>query len=356
MPSILGRKDNLLGMTCGEMERLALDNGQPRFRGRQIYQGIYARRQCDWAAFTDLKAAFREYLAAHYAVRYPQIVRDFVSRDGSIRYLLGLDDGEAVEAVFMPEENRTTLCISSQVGCAVDCKFCFTGILGVKRNLTAGEIVGQVLCLAVAHHIPRRSRLNVVFMGMGEPLLNYDPVMKAVEILADHAGMELALRHITVSTSGIIPRILDMAREKARPHLAVSLNASSDEQRTALMPINRKYPLQDLLEACKEYPLRPREKLTFEYVMLGGINDADADAASVAALVRGISAKVNLIPYNSGPGLPYCSPALSRVLAFQKILMDRGVPAFIRISRGQDIMGACGQLRLSDLPDAAARN
>jgi 23S rRNA (adenine2503-C2)-methyltransferase len=354
MPPTLRQQNNLLGMTCGELERLAEDCGQPRFRGRQIYQGIYARRERDWAGFTNLNPKFREFLSTHHTVDYPQITREFVSRDGSIRYLLGLEDGESVEAVYMPEENRTTLCISSQVGCAVDCRFCFTGILGVKRNLTAGEIVGQVLCLAVAHHIPRRARLNVVFMGMGEPLLNYSPVMKAVEILADPAGVALALRHITISTSGIVPRIEDMAREPARPHLAVSLNASSDEQRTELMPINRKYPLRELLRVCREYPLRPREKLTFEYVLLGGVNDTDADAARVAGLVRNIPAKVNLIPYNSGPGLPYCSPPLARVLAFQQVLASRHVPAFIRVSRGQDIMGACGQLRLEGVRGATA--
>ncbi|HEV2348834.1 MAG TPA: 23S rRNA (adenine(2503)-C(2))-methyltransferase RlmN [Terriglobia bacterium] len=346
------RQNNLLGMTCDELERLAVDCGQPRFRGRQVYQGVYARRERDWTGFTDLHAKFRAYLHQYYAVLYPQITREFVSRDGSIRYLLGLEDGESAEAVYMPEENRTTLCISSQVGCAVDCRFCFTGLLGVKRNLTAGEIVGQVLCLAVAHHIPRRSRLNVVFMGMGEPLLNYAPVMKAVEILADPAGVAMALRHITISTSGIVPRIKDMAREPARPHLAVSLNASSDEQRTELMPINRKYPLRELLRACREYPLRPREKLTFEYVLLGGVNDSDADAARVADLMRNIPAKVNLIPYNSGPGLPYRSPPLGRVLAFQQVLANRRVPAFIRVSRGQDIMGACGQLRLEGVHGA----
>src|SRR5690242_9949754 len=181
MPPTLRQQTNLLGMTCGELEHLAEHCGQPRFRGRQVYQGIYARRERDWAGFTDLNLKFREFLSTHHTVDYPRITRVFVSRDGSIRYLLGLEDVESVEAVYMPEENRTTLCISSQVGCAVDCRFFFTGILGVKRNLTAGEIVGQVLCLAVAHHIPRRARLNVVFMGMGEPLLNYSPVMKAVE-------------------------------------------------------------------------------------------------------------------------------------------------------------------------------
>ncbi len=347
MPPTLTHDKNLLGLTRGELERFAVDCGQPGYRGRQIYQGLYARRERGFAGLTDLDAKFREYLSTHYAVQYPAIEREFRSRDESIRYLLKLEDGESVEAVYMPEENRTTLCISSQVGCAVDCRFCFTGILGVKRNLTAGEIVGQVLALAGEQHIPRRARLSVVFMGMGEPLLNYAPVMKAVQIMADSAGSALALRRITVSTSGIVPRIYDMAREPARPHLAVSLNASTDEQRTALMPINRKYPLRELMRACREYPLRPRERLTFEYVLLGGVNDSDADASRVAELVRHISAKINLIPYNSGPELPYHSPPLERVLAFQQVLLDRHVPAFIRVSRGQDIMGACGQLSLN---------
>jgi len=340
---------NLLGLGRAELEQLAVDCGHARFRGRQLYQGIYARRACDFASLTDLDAKFREQLTANYAIHYPRTEREFKSRDGSIRYLLGLEDGETVEAVYMPEENRTTFCISSQVGCAVDCRFCFTGLLGVKRNLTAGEMVGQVLALATAQHIPRRARLNVVFMGMGEPFLNYGPVMKAVGILADPAGMALTLRRITVSTSGIVPRIHDMAREPARPRLAISLNASSEEQRTALMPINRKYSLRELMQACREYPLRPRERLTFEYVLLGGVNDSDADATRVAELVRGLPAKINLIPYNSGPELPYRAPPLERVLAFQQVLMQRHVPAFIRVSRGQDIMGACGQLSLAKI-------
>jgi 23S rRNA (adenine2503-C2)-methyltransferase len=352
-PAITEEK-NLLGKTCAELERLAVDCGQPRFRGRQIYQGLYARRAREFSGLTDLDAKFREYLSTHYAVQYPRIERLFPSRDESVRYLLKLEDGEMVEAVYMPEENRTTFCISSQVGCAVDCRFCFTGLLGVKRNLTAGEIVGQVLALAAEQHIPRRARLSVVFMGMGEPLLNYAPVMNAVQILADSAGAALALRRITVSTSGIIPRIYDMAREPFRPNLAISLNASNEEQRTALMPINRRYPLRELMRACREYPLRPRERLTFEYVLLGGINDSDADAARVAELVRDIPAKINLIPYNSGPEFPYHSPPLERVLAFQQVLMDRHVPAFIRISRGQDVMGACGQLSLAGVRDGMA--
>ncbi|MGH7248278.1 MAG: 23S rRNA (adenine(2503)-C(2))-methyltransferase RlmN, partial [Pseudomonadota bacterium] len=248
---------------------------------------------------------------------------------------------------------RTTLCISSQVGCAVDCKFCFTGLLGVKRNLTAGEIVGQVLAIAEEQGLWTRPatkappRLNVVFMGQGEPLLNFAPVMTAVEILADHLGCGIALRRITVSTAGIVPRIYDFARALARPKLAISLNASSEAERSALMPINRKYPLRDLLEACRAYPLRPRESLTFEYVMLDGVNDSDADAGRVAELVRGIPSRVNLIPYNGGAELPYHASPMERVLGFQRVLADRRVPTFIRISRGQDVMAACGQLSLA---------
>lgn len=346
MAKITADNKNLLGLTRAELEQLALECGEAPYRGRQLYQGIYARRSRDFAAFTDLDKKFRELLASHYQVSLPPIERRFASRDGSVRCLLRLEDGEAIESVYMPEEDRATLCISSQVGCAVDCRFCFTGLLGVKRNLTAGEITGQVLALADDQRLPRRSRLNVVFMGMGEPLLNLGPVMKAVEILADSEGVSIALRRITVSTAGIVPRIYDFARFAARPRLAVSLNASTDEQRSALMPINRKYPLGELMRACREYPLRPRERLTFEYVLLAAVNDSDADAERVAEMVHGIPATVNLIPYNSGPELPYRAPPLERVLAFQQALIERHIPCYIRISRGQDVMAACGQLSL----------
>ena len=249
----------------------------------------------------------------------------------------------------MPEEDRTTLCLSSQVGCALDCAFCFTALLGSKRNLTAGEIIGQVLAVAAEQNLGLEVRLNLVFMGMGEPLLNLPQLTKAVEVLADPEGVGVALRRITVSTVGILPRIQELAHQSRRPKLAISLNASHDEQRSALMPINRKYPLGDLLRVCRDYPLRPWEHLTFEYVLLEGINDADADARRVASLLRDLRAKVNLIPYNSGPELPYRAPAFERVVAFQKILADRRIPTFIRISRGQDIRAACGQLSLEGL-------
>jgi 23S rRNA (adenine2503-C2)-methyltransferase len=347
MPDSASQRKNLLGLSLTELEQLALNHGQSRYRGRQIYRGMYSRHATNFDALTDLDKKFRESLQAKYQIAVPQIVREFCSQDGSTRFLLGLEDGRTVEAVHMPRERRMTLCISSQVGCAVDCRFCFTGLLGVQRNLTAGEMVGQVLALIEACRIPRAYPLNVVFMGMGEPFLNFGPVMDAVRILADHAGVGIALRRITVSTSGIVPRIEDLAREPVRPHLAISLNASTDEQRTALMPINHKYPLAELMRACRAYPLRPRESLTFEYVLLDGVNDSDQDAQRVGELVRGIRAKVNLIPFNPGPDLPYRPPPLERVLAFQQVLFKLNTPAFIRISRGQDVMAACGQLSLA---------
>jgi 23S rRNA (adenine2503-C2)-methyltransferase len=216
----------------------------------------------------------------------------------------------------------------------------------LKRNLTAGETVGQVIALMREHAIAPSARLNVVFMGMGEPLLNFRAVMKAIRIMAEREGLAIPERRMTLSTAGIIPGIRALGREPVRPKLAVSLNATTDEQRSRLMPLNRKYPLSELMAACREYPLRPRERLTFEYVLLDGINDSPEDAERVARLIRGLRAKVNLIPYNSGAQLPYCPPPFDRVVAFQKLLTSRGVPAFVRISRGQDIRGACGQLML----------
>jgi 23S rRNA (adenine2503-C2)-methyltransferase len=342
-------RDNLLGLNREELENLAVSFGQPRYRGRQLYHGIYARRVREFSGLTDLRGDFRDALAARHAILYPQVEREFSSRDGAVRYLFRLHDGNLVETVYMPEEERTTLCLSSQVGCALDCRFCFTALLGSKRNLTAGEILGQVLAVAAGQNVARGARLNLVFMGMGEPLLNLPQVSKAVGILADREGVGVPLRRITLSTVGILPRIEELARKPGRPKLAISLNASHDEQRSALMPINKKYPLADLLRVCRAYPLRPWEHLTFEYVLLDGFNDADADARRVADLLRGLRAKVNLIPYNSGPELPFRAPPFERVVAFQNILTDRYIPAFIRISRGQDIRAACGQLSLEGL-------
>ena len=286
----------------------------------------------------------------------PRIEKRYQSTDGSVRYLLALQpqgkpqSGAApptarVEAVFMPSEGRQTICISTQAGCAVDCHFCLTAQLGLIRNLTAGEIVGQVLLALEDHRDSPAPRTNVVLMGQGEPLLNYEPVMAAVRILLDSKGVGLAARHVTLSTSGIVPGIERLGNEKIRPKLAISLNASNDEQRDAIMPINRKYPLAVLLDACRKYPLRPREQLTFEYVLLGGFNDSAEDARRVVRLVSGLQAKVNLIPWNPGE-LPYRAPEPDRVEEFRRILTEKGVPAFVRYSRGRDVSAACGQLAL----------
>lgn len=344
---------NLFGLDRAELENIALACGEPRYRGRQLFHGIYGLRRTHAESLTDLSKSFRQQLAQRFRITLPQIQERFCSRDRAVRYLFDLEDGQAVESVFIPERARTTLCISSQAGCAVDCRFCFTALMGLKRNLTAGEIAGQVYAVLGDQAVRQGARLNVVFMGMGEPLLNFDQVMKAVRLLADPGGLALPARRITLSTSGIIPRIRDLASEPVRPKLAVSLNASTNEQRASLMPLNRKYPLEELIETCRNYPLRPRERLTFEYVLLGGVNDSDDDARRVAEMVSGMRAKINLIPYNSGSGLPYSAPNFSRVLAFRELLAGRQVDAFIRISRGQDVRAACGQLAL-ETPAAKA--
>ena len=245
----------------------------------------------------------------------------------------------------MPEENRQTICISTQAGCAVDCHFCLTATLGLIRNLTAGEIVGQVLVALEENRAALKPQTNIVLMGQGEPLLNYDAVMAALRILLDPNGMAISPKHATLSTSGIVPGIERLAQEKMRPKLAISLNASSNEQRDKIMPINRKYPIEKLLDACARYPLRTWEWLTFEYVLLGGFNDSPDDARRVVRLLSNLRAKVNLIPWNPGE-LPYEKPDPARVEEFRRIITDKGMPAFVRFSRGQDVMAACGQLAL----------
>jgi len=246
----------------------------------------------------------------------------------------------------MPEGDRDTVCISSQVGCPVDCKFCMTALMGLERSLTAGEIVGQVLFVARDNNLlADNKRFNIVMMGMGEPLLNLPNVLKATRILCDPEGVGMAERRITLSTSGIIPKIEELGKAEVRPKLAISLNASTEEMRQELMPITRKWHLKDLIEACRAYPLRPWEKLTFEYVLLGGVNDTDADARRVARLLANLNCKVNLIALNPGPGIPYKTPAPDRVTAFQQELMRKAIPCFIRKPRGLDIFAACGQLK-----------
>ncbi len=339
--------DLWLGKTEDELVSFAEQLGEAPYRGKQIYQSVYARRVIDIAGMTELPKALRERLNSIACITETQIVNVFYSTDGTRRYLLKLGDGREVEAVFMPEERRDTICISCQVGCAVGCGFCMTAQLGVKRNMTAGEIISQVVIVlnevyGAGKKAPHGT--NLVFMGMGEAFLNYHEVMKAIRIMADEKGLGISPKRMTVSTSGVIPRIYDFAREPVRPHLAISLLATTQEKRTELIPINSKYTLEELMKACREYPLDERERLTFEYVMLDDINDSDEDARRLVRLLNGIRAKVNLIPHNPAPELPYRSSPMERILAFQKILVDRGVPAFIRRPRGQDISAACGQL------------
>jgi len=331
------------------------DIGEPAYRGAQLYHALYAERRRAFASMSNLPAALRQRLADNFRVDMPTISERFRSSDGAVRYLLSLADasgvqrtGEAptrVEAVFMPSDSRQTICVSTQAGCAVDCHFCLTAQLGLVRNLTAGEILAQILIVLEDHRESLAPRTNVVLMGQGEPLLNYEPVMAALRIMLDANGMALAPRHVTLSTSGIVPGIERLAREKVRPKLAISLNASTDEERDAIMPINRKYPLAALLAACRKYPLRPWERLTFEYVLLGGFNDAPEDARRVVRLLTGLRAKVNLIPWNPGD-LPYRPPAMEQLNEFRDVLAAKSVPVFVRYSRGQDIRAACGQLAL----------
>src|SRR5450432_3754256 len=287
----------------------------------------------------------REDLAARHAIGLPEIARLFQSTDGTRRYLLRLEDARTVETVLMPEGERDTICISSQVGCPVECKFCMTALMGLERSLSAGEIVGQVLLVARENQLRREGgRLNIVMMGQGEPLLNLENVVKATRILLDPGGFGLSPRRVTVSTAGIIPKIEELGREPVRPKLAISLNASTEEMRQELMPITHKYHLRDLMDACRAYPLRPWEKLTFEYVLLKGVNDTDADARRVVQLLARLNAKVNLIALNPGPGIPFETPDAGRVASFQAIIR-RSLPCFIRKPRGLDVYAACGQLK-----------
>jgi 23S rRNA (adenine2503-C2)-methyltransferase len=336
----------LVGMELTDISE-ALGPQQPAYRAKQIYDALYCGQTSDLVEITTLPQGLRQDLAARHTVGLPEIARIYHSADGTRRYLLRLDDGRTVETVLMPEGERDTICISSQVGCPVDCKFCMTALLGLERSLTAGEIVGQVLLVARDNGLRQDGgRLNIVMMGQGEPLLNLPNVLKATRILLDPAGFALSPRRITVSTAGIVPKIAELGREPVRPKLAISLNASTEESRQELMPITRKYHLKDLMAACKEYPLRPWEKLTFEYVLLKGVNDSDADARRVVKLLANLNCKVNLIALNPGPEIPYETPAPERVAAFQQIVR-RAVPCFVRKPRGLDIYAACGQLKRS---------
>lgn len=335
---------SIVGMELTDIQQ-ALGTSEPTFRARQIYEAVYRRRVTDAAEISNLPKALRARLGSDLPLGLPEVERRYDSTDGTRRYLLRLDDGKTVETVWMPEGERSTICISSQVGCPVDCKFCLTALLGLERHLTAGEIAGQVLRVAADNSLAANAdRVNIVMMGQGEPLLNLANAIKATRLMTDPAGMAISPRRITLSTSGIIPKIEELGREEVRPKLAISLNASTEEQRRELMPITRKYHLAELLDACHRYPLRPWEKLTFEYVMLKGVNDTDADARRVVKLLANLNAKVNLIALNPGPGIPFSTPLKERVESFQAIVR-RAMPCFVRRPRGLDVFAACGQLK-----------
>jgi 23S rRNA (adenine2503-C2)-methyltransferase len=396
MESARGKSLELLGKSREELKAYCAASGEPAYRADQIYHWLYAEREFSAERWSNLPAALREKLTREAVVTLPSLRQRYVSSDGSVRYLFGLAAQEekllkkpaAVEAVFMPSEGRQTICISTQAGCAVDCQFCLTAQLGLIRNLTAGEMVAQVLMplkeikekdtgvstdggenapaalpssgQAESGRYKEREagelagRTNVVLMGQGEPLLNFDNVMMALRILLDTEGVGLSPKHVTLSTSGIVPGIERLGNEEVRPKLAISLNASSDEQRDALMPINKKYPLKTLIEACRNYPLRNWEHLTFEYVMLGKMNDAPEDARRVVRLLAPLTrVKVNLIPWNPGE-LPYKESNAETIEEFRRILVEKGVPAFVRYSRGRDVMAACGQLALKEVLGAGA--
>jgi len=368
-------KQPLFGLSRQQFSALAEREGEPIFRAGQLAQAMYRDRVEDLNQITTLPAALRQRLAdSGYAVGAPRIANTFRSVDGTERYLITAAEDQTVETVWMPDGDgaeesadedaaeeraqkgsepagarprlRATICVSSQIGCAVNCQFCLTAKLGIERNLTAGEIAGQVIAVLRRHDVAiGRDRINLVFMGMGEPFLNYDAFMDAVRLLVDEVGIPES--RMTVSTSGIVPGIVRFAAEPVRPRLAISLNASNNAVRESVMPITRKWPIEAVIDAARGMPLRSREKITFEYVLLGGVNDSIVHADEVVALVRraGFPAKVNLIVWNPGPGIPYHQPAEEDVARFQQRLIARGVPAFLRRPRGRDIYAACGQLK-----------
>jgi len=318
--------------------------GQPAFRGRQILAWIYKPGITDFSEMTDLAKEFRALLPAHaHMSRFEEYVTE-LSRDGTVKFAFTLDDGNVIESVFIPEEERNTLCVSSQVGCAMGCRFCLTGTMGFFRNLTTAEIVNQVCAVrdyCLEHDAGRLT--NLVFMGMGEPLANLDNVLDALSILTEQRGLDFSSRRITVSTCGLVPQMIRLG-EQTSVNLAISLHATDDRTRSSIMPVNDRYPIAELLEGCKKFPRKKRQRIMFEYTLLKGINDSDEDARRLAGLLRDIPCKINLLAMNQASDLTYVSPDRVRVLAFQKILRDQGYSVFIRQSRGEDISAACGQL------------
>jgi 23S rRNA (adenine2503-C2)-methyltransferase len=342
-------RPNAAGMSRAELRALAAAMGEPAFRGDQLFEGIYAKLHPGWDAFTNLSKGLRERLKAEVRLEWPEITASLQSRDGSTKHGFRLEDGKEVEGVHMPYRTRTTLCLSSQVGCAMGCTFCATGQMGIIRNLSAAEIVGQVVAMLHRHGVPKGSDgekdpLNLVFMGMGEPLHNLDHVMAAFDILTDDRGLDLSPRRITVSTSGLVSGIERMGAFKKRPRLALSLNATTDAYRDRIMPVNKAWNLAALQETLQAFPLQSHERITLEYVLLKGVTDGMEDGRRLLAFAQAFPSKVNLIPFNPHEGSGFEPPDEARISALCDLLARGGLTVSVRRSRGQDVAGACGQL------------
>jgi 23S rRNA (adenine2503-C2)-methyltransferase len=335
---------NLLDLSPAEMEALAETLGAERYRGRQLAGWIFGKGVVDLHDMSDLPRDFRAALADRASVDLPEEERRTPSQDGSHKLVLRYPDGARVQAVLMPDGDRLTLCVSTQVGCGFGCAFCFTGTMGLERNLSAGEIVAQVM-VARRGLSPGERITHVVYMGMGEPLANYAATVKSLRLLTDPRAFGLSPRRITVSTVGLVSGIERLAREDLKVNLAISLHATSNEIRDRIMPVNRGFAIEELLAACRRFPLPFRQRMTFEYVLLDAVNDSGEDARRLVRLLKGIRAKINLIPFNDWDGAGFARPPLARILAFQAILLEHGITATIRWSKGEDIGAACGQLR-----------
>jgi 23S rRNA (adenine2503-C2)-methyltransferase len=334
---------DLANLERTELEQALEERGHKRFHASQIFRWIYRRGISDPSAMTDLSHELRDTLSREFALTTPAIVAREKSVDGTEKFLLRLIDGRQLESVFIPDTPAMTFCISTQVGCAMACAFCLTGKMGLVRNLSAGEIAGQVRVLAGALDMLDK-KFNIVLMGMGEPLHNYDETMRALRILNDEHGLALSPKRVTLSTVGLLPALEKLAREPLMPNLAISLHAPTDALREELVPLNKKYGVAEIIEACRKFPLAKRSRITFEYVLLAGVNDSVADAKKLATLLSGVKSKVNLIPLNAAPGIPFERPSDEAIDAFARVLADRGLLVSVRKSRGRDIRAACGQL------------
>jgi 23S rRNA (adenine2503-C2)-methyltransferase len=339
------RLTDLRDLQLQDLAALLAAEGEPRFRARQICQWVYKHQVTDLHQMTDVPERLRHCLHTRFYISTLRLLRHQQSTDGTEKYLFGLEDGHQIETVLIPAEGRRTLCVSTQVGCAIGCRFCLTAQGGLIRSLRPAEIVGQVLHFQAPGKTPARDFTNLVFMGMGEPLDNFRGTVQALRILTADWGLGISPRRITVSTSGLAQRLEAFSREDLPVNLAISLNATTDAVRTQIMPINKAYPIATLLNACRAFPLAARQRITFEYVLLQGVNDTSEDARRLVKLLHGLRCKVNLLPFNEVPGVPYRRPSDEAVQRFQAYLLQHNISAFIRQSRGHDISAACGQLR-----------